>query len=148
MPEKKNTENVEKYTKYGVICLYVVMSVVCFISAQIKYVDNLVHLNVYKVHTNLFLNQLRTRHIYIYIYDTTRLIYIYDDIFSYKGVNGTLKINNQVRDEKLFRKMSCYIMQEDKIQPMLTVNEVMMFAADFKLTNSTLTKEKQIIVST
>lgn len=39
-------------------------------------------------------------------------------------------------------------MQEDKIQPMLTVNEVMMFAAELKLSNNTLTKEKQMIVST
>lgn len=62
-------------------------------------------------------------------------------------MSGTLKINNQVRDEKLFRKLSCYIMQEDKIQPMLTLNEVMMFAAELKLSNGTLTKEKQMIVS-
>lgn len=67
--------------------------------------------------------------------------------FSYKGVSGTLKINNEVRDEKLFRKMSCYILQEDKIQPMLTLNEVMMFAAELKLSNGTLAKEKQMIVS-
>jgi len=38
-------------------------------------------------------------------------------------------------------------MQEDKIQPMLTLNEVMMFAAELKLSNGTLTKEKQMIVS-
>lgn len=68
--------------------------------------------------------------------------------YSYKGVSGTLKINGQVRDEKMFRKLSCYIMQEDKIQPMLTLNEVMMFAAELKLSNNTLTKEKQMIVST
>lgn len=68
--------------------------------------------------------------------------------YSYKGVSGTLKINSQVRDEKMFRKLSCYIMQEDKIQPMLTLNEVMMFAAELKLSNNTLTKEKQMIVST
>ncbi|XP_025412973.1 ATP-binding cassette sub-family G member 4 [Sipha flava] len=67
--------------------------------------------------------------------------------YNYKGVSGTLKINSQIRDEKLFRKLSCYIMQEDKIQPMLTLNEVMMFAAELKLSNSTLTKEKQIIVT-
>lgn len=63
-------------------------------------------------------------------------------------MSGTLKINGQVRDEKMFRKLSCYIMQEDKIQPMLTINEVMMFAAELKLSNNTLTKEKQMIVST
>lgn len=40
----------------------VVMSVVCFISVKIKYVDNLVHLNVYKVCKNVYLNQLRTKH--------------------------------------------------------------------------------------
>ncbi|CAH1737686.1 ATP-binding cassette sub-family G member 1 [Aphis gossypii] len=67
--------------------------------------------------------------------------------YNYKGVSGTLKLNNQVRDEKLFRKLSCYIMQEDKIQPMLTLNEVMMFAAELKLSNGTLTKEKQMIVT-
>jgi len=39
-------------------------------------------------------------------------------------------------------------MQEDKIQPMLTLNEVMMFAAELKLSIGTLTKEKQMIVST
>lgn len=66
---------------------------------------------------------------------------------SYKGVSGTLKINSQVRDEKMFRKLSCYIMQEDKIQPMLTLNEVMMFAAELKLSNNTMKKEKQMIVS-
>ncbi|VVC39714.1 Hypothetical protein CINCED_3A018409 [Cinara cedri] len=67
--------------------------------------------------------------------------------YNYKGVSGTLKLNNQPRDEKLFRKLSCYIMQEDKIQPMLTLNELMMFAAELKLSNNTLMKEKQIIVS-
>ncbi|XP_050543791.1 ATP-binding cassette subfamily G member 4 isoform X2 [Daktulosphaira vitifoliae] len=68
-------------------------------------------------------------------------------LLGHKGVHGSLKVNSQVRNEKLFRKMSCYIMQEDKIQPMLTLNEIMMFAAELKLSNSTLTKEKQMIVS-
>lgn len=50
-----------------------------------------------------------------------------------KGVSGQLKVNGQPRDENKFRKMSCYISQDDLLQPMLTLNEMMMFAADLKL---------------
>ncbi|XP_034952375.1 ATP-binding cassette sub-family G member 1-like [Chelonus insularis] len=48
-------------------------------------------------------------------------------------VGGMITINGQPRDLQDFKKLSCYIMQEDLIQPKLTVFESMRFAADLKL---------------
>jgi ABC-type multidrug transport system ATPase subunit len=42
-------------------------------------------------------------------------------------------INKKERDMKAFRRMSRYIMQEEIRQEGLTVREVLMYAADFKL---------------
>ncbi|KAG8293117.1 hypothetical protein J6590_025215 [Homalodisca vitripennis] len=63
-----------------------------------------------------------------------------------KGVTGELLVNGLPKEESKFRKMSCYITQEDLLQPMLTLNELMMFAADLKLSSSTR-KEKKLVVS-
>ncbi|XP_058792006.1 ATP-binding cassette sub-family G member 1-like [Phymastichus coffea] len=46
---------------------------------------------------------------------------------------GLINVNGQPRDLKDFRRSSCYIMQEDLVQPKLTVLEAMRFAADLKL---------------
>ncbi|XP_071647246.1 ATP-binding cassette sub-family G member 1 isoform X3 [Temnothorax longispinosus] len=48
-------------------------------------------------------------------------------------IGGSISINGQLRDMHEFKKMSCYIMQNDLIQPNLTVYEAMSFAADLKL---------------
>lgn len=55
-------------------------------------------------------------------------------------------MNGAPKEESKFRKMSCYITQEDLLQPMLTLNELMMFAADLKLSTSKR-KEKKLVVS-
>ncbi|XP_057335911.1 ATP-binding cassette sub-family G member 1-like [Microplitis mediator] len=51
-------------------------------------------------------------------------------------IGGLITINGQPRELRDFKKMSCYIMQEDLIQPKLTVIESMHFAADLKLANN------------
>ncbi|KAK9503006.1 hypothetical protein O3M35_011671 [Rhynocoris fuscipes] len=61
-------------------------------------------------------------------------------------VNGDLKINGQPRDESKFRKMSCYITQEDLLVPLLSLNEVMSFAASLKLPNTYTRKQKKAVV--
>lgn len=59
-----------------------------------------------------------------------------------QGATGSILINGEQRNIKQFRKMSRYIMQEDLIQPMLTVEEAMLVAANLKLSKSLKKKDK------
>lgn len=63
------------------------------------------------------------------------------------GVNGSVYMNGRIRNLDAFRKMSCYITQEDRIQTLLTVLENMQIAADFKLGDSFQIHEKEARVS-
>nr|XP_022899836.1 ATP-binding cassette sub-family G member 1-like [Onthophagus taurus] len=60
------------------------------------------------------------------------------------GVTGTLSVNSKKRNEDLFRKQSCYIMQDDNLQPLLTVNEAMHIAAHLKLNPGTPLENKKL----
>lgn len=59
------------------------------------------------------------------------------------GVTGKLTVNEEARTEDLFRKQSCYIMQDDNLQPLLTAYEAMMVAANLKLSSVYTAKEKK-----
>lgn len=63
------------------------------------------------------------------------------------GVGGAVYVNGRMRNLDAFRKQSCYITQEDRIQTLLTVLENMQIAADFKLGNSFKKHEKDARVS-
>jgi ABC-type multidrug transport system ATPase subunit len=58
-----------------------------------------------------------------------------DVLSGYKenNVQGAVLLNGRIRNINEFRKMSCYITQDDRIQPLLTVLENMRISADFKL---------------
>ncbi|KAJ8922887.1 hypothetical protein NQ315_007922 [Exocentrus adspersus] len=58
------------------------------------------------------------------------------------GVTGQRFINDEVRNENAFRKQSCYIMQDDNLQPLLTVQESMTIAANLKMSYMYSQKEK------
>ena len=57
-----------------------------------------------------------------------------------------IKTNGHPRQLKLFNKLSSYILQEDLIQPYLTVQEAMEFAARLKLGNELKKEEKLLAV--
>lgn len=63
------------------------------------------------------------------------------------GVNGAVYTNGRIRCLDSFRRMSCYITQDDRVQTLLTVLENMQIAADFKLGSTFKAHEKASRVS-
>ncbi|KAM0736707.1 ATP-binding cassette subfamily G member 4 [Formica fusca] len=53
--------------------------------------------------------------------------------FTTTSVTGKILLNERERNMSEFRKLSAYIMQDDNLQPLLTVQEAMFVAADLKL---------------
>lgn len=63
--------------------------------------------------------------------------------YTTKGVEGEKFVNNQRRNEVIFQRKSCYIMQDDDLQPLLTVSEAMNIAASLKMSSKYTQKEKK-----
>lgn len=59
------------------------------------------------------------------------------------GATGSINVNGKSGDANYFKKNSCYIMQEDLVQPKLTILEAMSFAIDLKL-GKKLSKETKL----
>ncbi|CAN6471140.1 unnamed protein product [Victoria cruziana] len=59
-----------------------------------------------------------------------------------ESLRGTVKLNGEAIGQRLMRSISAYVMQDDLLFPMLTVEETLLFAAEFRLPQ-TLSKEKK-----
>ncbi|XP_012546162.1 ATP-binding cassette sub-family G member 4 [Bombyx mori] len=83
--------------------------------------------------------------------------------FSTKGVTGRIRagdclcelrmwmnsplVSRNLGSLKEYRKKSCYILQDDRLNPLFTVNELMTFAADMKLGNTLNDKTKLGVIN-
>lgn len=62
-----------------------------------------------------------------------RMISKFYYVFRTAGYQGNVFVNGKLRVLEDFRRMSCYIQQDDRTQILLTVQENMSLAADLKL---------------
>ncbi|KAI3993453.1 hypothetical protein MKX01_002466 [Papaver californicum] len=58
------------------------------------------------------------------------------------SLKGSLTLNNEILESRLLETLSAYVMQDDLLFPMLTVEETLMFSAEFRLPYSLSTIEK------
>ncbi|KAJ7977049.1 ABC transporter G family member [Quillaja saponaria] len=64
------------------------------------------------------------------------------DRISKNSLKGTVRLNGEVLESRLLKVISAYVMQDDLLFPMLTVEETLMFSAEFRLPRS-LSKSKK-----
>ncbi|VVB02695.1 unnamed protein product [Arabis nemorensis] len=62
------------------------------------------------------------------------------------SLKGTVKLNGETLQSRMLKTISAYVMQDDLLYPMLTVEETLMFAADFRLPRSLPKSKKKLRV--
>lgn len=68
-------------------------------------------------------------------------------LFRCSGVKGSITINGHERNLSQFRKLSCYIMQDNQLHANLSVEEAMQVAASLKLGSDISKDSKYQVVS-
>ncbi|KAL6998280.1 ABC transporter G member 6 [Sarracenia purpurea var. burkii] len=65
------------------------------------------------------------------------------DRIAKESLKGTVTLNGEVLESKLLKVISAYVLQEDLLFPMLTVEETLMFSAEFRLPRSLSASKKK-----
>lgn len=65
------------------------------------------------------------------------------DRISKESLKGTVTLNGDVVESRLLKVISAYVMQDDLLFPMLTVEETLMFSAEFRLPRSLSRSKKK-----
>ncbi|CAN6977397.1 hypothetical protein BRARA_I03640 [Brassica rapa] len=65
------------------------------------------------------------------------------DRIAKESLHGSITLNGEVLESSLHKVISAYVMQDDLLFPMLTVEETLMFSAEFRLPRSLSKKKKQ-----
>lgn len=59
------------------------------------------------------------------------------------SLHGRVSLDGMDTTPSIIKRTSAYIMQEDRLFPMLTVHETLMFAADFRLGGASTSEKRQ-----
>jgi ABC-type multidrug transport system ATPase subunit len=62
---------------------------------------------------------------------------------SKESLKGSVTLNGEVLESRLLKAISAYVMQDDLLFPMLTVEETLMFSAEFRLPRSLSSPERK-----
>ncbi|XP_052171800.1 ABC transporter G family member 20-like [Diospyros lotus] len=65
------------------------------------------------------------------------------DRIAKESLKGTVTLNGEVLQSKLLKVISAYVMQDDLLFPMLTVEETLMFSAEFRLPRTLSASKKK-----
>lgn len=60
-----------------------------------------------------------------------------------ESLHGSITLNGEVLESRLLKVISAYVMQDDLLYPMLTVEETLMFSAEFRLPRSLSKRRKR-----
>jgi ABC-type multidrug transport system ATPase subunit len=63
------------------------------------------------------------------------------------ALTGKIYVNGHLRDDNTFRKLSAYVLQDDRLYPHLTVYETLMMSAHFFLPDEIANEQKESLVS-
>ncbi|KAI3848661.1 hypothetical protein MKW92_022166 [Papaver armeniacum] len=78
----------------------------------------------------------------------TTLIDALANKISKKSLRGSVTLNGETLESGVLKSMSAYVMQDDLLFPMLTVEETLLFSAEFRLPRSFSRSEKMARVQT